>query len=366
MELNEKERAVLDLIRANPYLSQQEMADALNMSRPTLANIISGLIRQGKIAGRAYILPEEKEIICIGGANIDRKFHLNEQTQLGTSNPASMTVSVGGVARNIAENLGRLNHHVRLLTVAGNDSDWDTIVRESAAYVDVTDVGQLIGKSTGSYSAVLDPTGELVIALANMEIYDSLTPAYLEEKSRIISNASMIIIDLNCPKESVDYIKNLAVQKGNQLVIIPVSSPKMNRMPSDLNGVTWFVCNQDEAETYTGLSIENEEDWKKAVHALLAFGAENVVVTAGSRGIMAASVGGEAIHFPAVSDVQVEDVTGAGDAFVSGLLHGHLTEGTLEENVRMGLMNAAKTLESAYTVRPELNRELLKKELEEL
>ncbi|MCG7342971.1 winged helix-turn-helix transcriptional regulator [Sporosarcina sp. ACRSL] len=364
--MNEKERAVLDVIRANPYLSQQEMADALQISRPSLANIISGLIKQGKILGRAYILPEDTEIICIGGANIDRKFHLNGRTQLGTSNPASMGVSVGGVARNIAENLGRLDHHVRLLTVAGNDSDWDLIVGESSSYMDLSDVGQLIGKSTGSYSAVLDPEGELVIAMANMEVYDSLTPAYLEEKSRIISNASLIVIDLNCPKESVDYIKNLANQNGNSLVIIPVSSPKMNRMPSDLKGVTWFICNRDEAETYTGLTIGNEADWKKAVHELLAFGAENVVVTAGARGIMAATAGGEPIHFPAVEDVHVEDVTGAGDAFVSGLLHGHLVEGTLEESVRMGLLNAAKTLESSFTVRPELTIDLLNKELEEL
>lgn len=366
MELNEKERAVLDLIRANPYLSQQEMADALRVSRPSLANIISGLIKQGKISGRAYILPEEKEIICIGGANIDRKFHLDKETQLGTSNPASMTVSVGGVARNIAENLGRLDHNVRLLTVAGNDSDWDVIVRESSSHMDVTDVGQLIGKSTGSYSAVLDQEGELVIALANMEIYDYLTPVYLEEKSRVISNAAMIIIDLNCPKQSVDYIKNLAYQKGNPLVIIPVSSPKMNRMPSDLKGVTWFICNRDEAEAYTGRSIANDGDWKKAVQELLAFGAENVVVTSGARGIMAASAGEEPIHFPAVEGVHVEDVTGAGDAFVAGLLHGHLIGETLNENVRMGLLNAAKTLESSFTVRPELTKDLLKKELEEI
>ena len=43
------------------------------MSRPALANIISQLIKTGKITGRAYIFPENKEIICIGGANVDRK-----------------------------------------------------------------------------------------------------------------------------------------------------------------------------------------------------------------------------------------------------------------------------------------------------
>ena len=365
MTLNEREKAVIELIKANPYLSQQEMADALQIPRPTLANLISGLIKRGKITGRAYILAEEKEIVCIGGANIDRKFHLYENTQLGTSNPAEMSVSVGGVARNIGENLGRLNHHVRLLTVAGNDSDWEMIVQESAAFMDVSDAGLLIGQSTGSYSAVLDPTGELVIAMANMNVYDSLSTEYIEEKSRVISNSSMIIIDLNCPRETVTAVKSIAQTNGIPLTIIPVSSPKMNRMPVDLKGVSWFICNRDEAETYTGQTINNDDDWKEAVHKLLEYGAENIVVTAGPKGVMAASKGNEAKRFEAVEPVAIEDVTGAGDAFVSGVLHGYLQGANLEYSIQTGLHNAAKTLECSFTVRPELTKERLITEMEE-
>lgn len=363
--MNEREKAVIELIKTNPYLSQQEMADVLQVPRPTLANLISGLIKRGKISGRAYILAEEKEVVCIGGANIDRKFHLHENTQLGTSNPAEMTVSVGGVARNIGENLGRLNHHIRLLTVAGNDADWEKIVQESAAFMDISDAGLLFGQSTGSYSAVLDPTGELVIAMANMKVYDSLSTDYIEDKARIISNSSMIIIDLNCPKETVTAVKSIAQNNGIPLTIIPVSSPKMNRMPEDLKGVTWFICNRDEAETYTGQTIDNDEDWKEAVHRLLEFGAENIVVTAGPRGVMAASKGKEAKRFEAVKTAYIEDVTGAGDAFVSGVLHGFLQGAELEESVKTGLLNAARTLECPYTVRPELTKERLTKEMEE-
>ena len=108
MVLNEKETAIVRLLRKNPFLTQQEMANQLDMSRPALANLISGLTKRGIITGRAYILSEENEVVCIGGANVDRKFHLNGGAQLGTSNPAAMSVSVGGVARNIADNLGRL------------------------------------------------------------------------------------------------------------------------------------------------------------------------------------------------------------------------------------------------------------------
>lgn len=365
MALNEKELAVLDLIRKNPYVSQQEMADILQIPRPTIANIISSLTRKGKIFGRAYVLADEKEVICIGGANIDRKFHLDGQTQLGTSNPASMTVSVGGVARNVAENLGRLDHRVRLLSVAGNDNDWEKIVQECGNYMDVTDVGQLYGHSTGSYSAVIDPEGELVIAMANMAVYDHLTPEYIESKMKLFANASMLVVDLNCPKDTVKAVKNITQMNQIPLTIVPVSSPKMNRMPEDLTGVTWFICNKDEAEAYTGLTIQSDTDWRNVVIKLLEYGAENVVVTRGSLGVMAGSINDEPVYYKAFESSQIEDVTGAGDAFVSGLIHGYLTESTLEESVQMGLINASKTLECPTTVRPDLTKQQLLTDLEE-
>ena len=46
------------------------------MSRPALANTIPRLIKQGEIVGRAYVLPKRNAIIAIGGANVDRKFHI--------------------------------------------------------------------------------------------------------------------------------------------------------------------------------------------------------------------------------------------------------------------------------------------------
>ena len=71
--MNEKEKLIFQLIKKNPYLSQQEMAEQLGMSRPALANIISSLIKRGEILGRAYVLPEKNQIIAIGGANIEMK-----------------------------------------------------------------------------------------------------------------------------------------------------------------------------------------------------------------------------------------------------------------------------------------------------
>ena len=157
-----------------------------------------------------------------------------------------------------------------------------------------------------------------------MDVYDALSVDYIESNDRLIANAALAVMDLNCPKETVEFVKSRAVLHGTGLAIVPVSSPKMTRMPDNLEGVTWFICNQDEAETYTGQSIHNEADWESAVHKLFEAGAENVVVTAGSKGVMAGKRGEEVKRYTAMNGVSVEDVTGAGDAFVSGVLHGYL------------------------------------------
>ncbi|MCS1392085.1 winged helix-turn-helix transcriptional regulator [Lysinibacillus boronitolerans] len=363
--MNEREQAVLALIRQNPFMSQQEMADAMNLSRPVLANLVSSLTKQGKIVGRAYILPEENEIICIGGANLDRKFHVKGNVQFGTSNPASSSFSVGGVGRNIAENLGRLNHQVTLLTTAGKDADWQVIQEASESFMNLRYVEQLAEASTGSYTAIMDEQGELALAVANMEVYDLLLPSLLKKHETMLVNAGCFILDLNCPKETVAYIQQVAIARDIPLVIVPVSSPKMNRLPETLQGVTWFICNTDEAETIVGHKIENATHYEKALQQLLQLGAEHVIITAGSKGVYAASATIAPRHFAAKVIDKIEDVTGAGDAFVSAVIHSWLTGQSFETCIDAGLTNAKNTLASPYTVRPELSVDLLKNEMEE-
>ncbi|HWL24417.1 MAG TPA: PfkB family carbohydrate kinase [Ureibacillus sp.] len=356
--MTEKEIQVLEMIRTNPYLSQQDMAKQLNISRPTLANIISGLMKKGEILGRAYLLPEKDTVVVIGGANVDRKFHIEEDVQFGTSNPATISISVGGVARNVAENLGRLGSSVKLITLMGKDSDATFIEEESSAYIDLNLVEKLEHEKTGSYSAVLNNKGELVLGLANMSIYDLLLPNLLKKYEVTLLNSKCIIVDLNCPKETVAYLRELAISKSIDFAIVPVSSSKMKNMPDQLNGVTYFICNLDEAETYLNITIKQKADCEKAVELLLKKGAKNVVLTLGEKGVYIGNSSGIK-HLEAIEVKVVNDVTGAGDAFVGATLHGVLIGERFEEAVRLGLYNASKTIESDYTVRHDLTIEEL-------
>ncbi len=363
--MNQKEVEVLELIRRNPYLSQQEMAERLNMSRPSLANFISNLMRQGKILGRAYVLPEEQTVICIGGANVDRKFLMERPAQMGTSNPASVSGSVGGVARNVAENLGRLGHSVKLLSIVGNDPEWNLIETASSQFMSTEMTKAVDGLSTGTYTAILEPDGEMLLAMADMKIYDSLTPSYIAKNDSVLLSSAFLVIDLNCPVETVEYVRQLAIINNIPLAVIPVSAPKMDRLGTDLAGISWLILNRDEASRHLQMPINSMEDWHQAVEQLLSQGAEAVVITGGKEGAVAGNADG-ITHYQAMQVDQVSDVTGAGDAFSSAIVHSVMNGKEFESVIHSGMVNAAKTLQSNATVRRELTAVQLQKELEEL
>ena len=168
-----KKDQLYELIRANPFISQQDLAIELRLSRSAVAGHIAGLIRERRLLGRAYVLPDKRPVMCIGAANLDRKLRTLAPLQMGTSNPASAEEVYGGVARNIAENLARLNLPAALLTALGDDAAGRTLQDYAeAAGIDTRGSLRLFETASGTYTAVLDDRGEMVLALADMALYD--------------------------------------------------------------------------------------------------------------------------------------------------------------------------------------------------
>ncbi|RBP95408.1 sugar/nucleoside kinase (ribokinase family) [Cytobacillus firmus] len=366
IEMSENEKLIADLIRENPFISQQELSEAVGLSMSSIANIISGLIKKEYILGKAYVLNETNPIICIGGANVDRKFYAKHVITHETSNPVKSSTSVGGVARNIAENLGRLGEEVILLSARGNDSEWKEIYDLSSPFMNLEHVAAFEHSSTGSYTAVLDKNGDLSIAVADMDIYENITPELLIKNSHILRKAKCVIADLNCPSETIDFLCSFTSKHHIPLAIIPVSVPKMNRLPKSLNAVSWLIVNKDETETYMNMIMNDKKDWEEAVKKWLKLGVKNVIVTNGSKGVMAGVENGEIYYFPAIETPKVVDVTGAGDSFCSGVIYSWLQKKELDHIIKSGLVNAHKTIMSKYTVRQELSQKQFILDMEEM
>jgi pseudouridine kinase len=363
-DINENEELILGMIRENPFISQQELSEIVGLSKSTIATIISGLIKKEYVFGKAYVLNETKPIICIGGANVDRKFYAKYEITNETSNPVTSTRTVGGVARNIAENLGRLGEEVTLISTCGHDSEWEEIYDLSSPFMNLELVAQFEHSSTGSYTAVLDRNGDLSIALADMDVFENITPELLIKNSHILRKAKCIVVDLNCPSETIDFLCFFTSKHTIPLVIIPVSSPKMNRLPKTLSAVSWLIVNKDETETFMNSKINDDKDWENSVKKWLELGVKNVIVTNGSKGVMTGSENGEIHYFPAIETPMVADVTGAGDSFCSGVIYSWLQKKEIGDIIKSGLVNAHKTIMSKYTVRQELSQKQLMLDME--
>ncbi|MBF0698718.1 carbohydrate kinase [Streptococcus danieliae] len=364
--LTEREREILDLIRQDPYQSQQELANQVGYSRSTVANLISSLVQKNYLRGRAYILEDSKSVVCIGGMNLDRKFYARERLQMGTSNPVGASLSVGGVGRNIAENLGRLEEDVLLLSLVGDDHDGEQLKALTQSYVNLKYVEKQSHHPTSSYVAILDEDGDMTLALANMTICDEMTPSWLSKYENLLLDAKGIVADLNLPKESLDYLIQLAREHGLQLAVVPVSAPKMKHLPQDLTGVEWLIVNLDESEAYLDLQLGDGVSKKDLTQAWLGHGLKQVLITDGVDTMVYAHQDGTYLELQPVKLEQVVDATGAGDALASGVIYGWLNGLAIQETLQLGLTNSYYTISSQDTVRPTLSKERLAKERKEL
>ncbi|TFW32441.1 carbohydrate kinase [Massilia horti] len=353
IETSKKEQ-LYELIRANPFISQQDLASRLGLSRSAVAGYIAGLIRERRLLGRAYVLPDRRPVLCIGAANIDRKLRAEDSLAMGTSNPARQSESFGGVARNIAENLARLGAPVALTTAVGIDAAGAALLAHAHKLgIDTGATLKLPGASSGTYTAVLDHDGEMAVALADMALYDALTPDFFAVSQQQRANAALVVADLNLPLDAVQALITEAAQGEVQLVIVAVSEPKMNRLPASLHGVRLLILNEGELAARAGRVLESDADIAAACQELRAQGAQDLIVTRGARGVLY-TIGDGIEHLP-VPATSVVDVTGAGDAFAAAVCWSlHRGDGDLALACRRGVRLSTLTLGCNHTVCPDL------------
>jgi pseudouridine kinase len=322
------------------------------MSRSAVAGHIAGLIRDRRLLGRAYVLPDRRPILCIGAANIDRKLRPIDTLAMGVSNPARQSESFGGVARNIAENLARLGSNVELITAVGTDSAGAALLAHADS-IGIGTRGALLAQgASGTYTAVLDQHGELALALADMALYDQLDASFFATRQQQRAAAALIVVDLNLPQEAVASLTLDAARDGVPLAIVAASEPKMTRLPLNLAGVRVLILNEGELAARLGRKLASEQDLLAACREVQAQGAQDLVVTRGARGVIHTTIDG--IAQLEAERVDVVDVTGAGDAFAAAVCWSLARGDALALACRRGLHLSALTLACKQTVCPDL------------
>jgi pseudouridine kinase len=293
-------------------------------------------------------------IVCIGGVVADRVVSLAAPAVPGTSNPGSVVSSPGGVARNVAENLGRLGHRPALVSVIGDDTVGTSLVSGvRAAGVDARGVRTVPTEPTAEYLAILQPDGELVLGVAVMAVLDALAE---QDVDAAWPASGWVVLDCNPRSDVLGHaLAKARADDAVRLVVVAVSAPKIVRLPTDLTGVDMLFCTRDEACAWLarhGSPPDPQAGDAEIAAAVRAAGAHAVVLTLGAAGALGLDDDGP-VAVPS-APVSVVDVTGGGDALVAGTVAAVLEGARLADALRHGVRLAGLTIAVRGAVRPDL------------
>ena len=354
--MTQRERQILQLIEADPMISQQAIAEALGITRSSVAVHISNLTKKGCIAGKGYVLRTGSYAVVVGGVNVDICGRSFAPLVEADSNPGVVSSSLGGVGRNIAHNMSLMGLDVRLLTAFGDDQNGQRVAAScSELGIDASRALRIPGATTSTYLYLTGPDGEMALAASDMEVCRRITPEYLSGSLPLLQSAQVVVADANIPGESLRY---LAENCSVPLFVDPVSTAKAEKLRPILPRIHTLKPNALEASILSGEEIHSDADVERAADHLLQMGVHRLFLSLGSRGVYAA-MGKERLWLNNLPGSMV-NTTGCGDAFMAALVWAYLEGMNLKDTALSGLAAAAIAMESPETINPAMSAEAIK------
>jgi pseudouridine kinase len=302
-------------------------------------------------------------VALIGGANMDIAAHSHAAPVAGDSNPGRVACSPGGVARNVAENLLRLGEDARLLSVLGDDV-FGLALRQAAEAIglDLSACTTIPGQRSATYLSLHGPDGDMGVAVNDMDILDCLTPELLQTQLSVLEGAAALVVDANVRPDVLAWIAVYWLDKP--VFAEAVSVAKCHKLLPVLAQLHTLKANRLEAQALSGVPINSPQSAADAARLLHQRGVRNVVISLGAEGVVWCNAAGVVGH-RSVRPVHMASATGAGDALLSGLVHGHLHAMPLDQSVRFAMACAELTFSSTFANSPDLSVAAVHAHLEE-
>jgi ribokinase len=278
------------------------------------------------------------KILVVGSSNTDMvikttKFPAPGETILG----GDFFMNPGGKGANQAVAAKRLGGNVSFLGKIGDDIFGKQALqnlKNDGINVDPVRINK--DKPSGIALITIDSKGENSIVVAS-GANETLLPDDIKETMSEIENSDIILLQLEIPLSTVNYIAEIASDKGKKVVLNP--APAVELSDTLLKNLYMLIPNETEAELLTEVHISDEKTAEQAAQKLKAKGVKIVIITMGSEGVFVLS---DEFHgIVTAPKVNAVDTTSAGDTFC-GALVAKLSNGTsLKEALEFATTAAA-------------------------
>ena len=249
----------------------------------------------------------DKTYLLIGGSNVDYIATSRDKLQKRVSNIGEVSISFGGVMRNIAENLARLGNKIDFITAIGEDANGKEM-RNELIKLGINVITPKTDYPSGSYVAINDANHDMVDAICDNRIIRDLNTEFLKSQHDLIASHEYVIMDANISEEAIDYLFNTYPSK--KFIVEAISPSKVLKFKNYLDKLFLIKCNIHEARMLMGIDLME----KDLVSGLLARGVKNVVVSHGAHDVYFGE-NYRRVDLVKVNEVkEFENTTGCGDA----------------------------------------------------
>lgn len=266
---------------------------------------------------------DQKKILVIGSCNTDmviKSDHLPTpgETVIG----GVFLMNPGGKGANQAVAAVRQGGNVTFIAKIGND----VFGKQAKAHYKAEGIQTDLILSDPEYPSgvaliMVNADGENCISVASGS-NANLKPSDIKKLKSHIADAQIILMQLEIPLDTVEYVSELASKNGIPVILNP--APARNLSDTLLKSLFLITPNETEAEILSGIKVTDFEKAKQAADILSDKGVVNVIITMGARGVFVKE--GETYAKIPATEVKVIDTTAAGDCF-NGTLCVGLSEG---------------------------------------
>ncbi len=278
----------------------------------------------------------KRRLVVVGGSNVDISATSLVPLVAGDSNPGRVHTGLGGVGRNIAENLTRLGHDVSLIAAFGEDGFAELALSQAKRIgLDCSHAFRVPGGASCVYICVNGPDGDMAVAVNDMALCERITPAFLATRMDVVDVSDAVVVDANLSGEAIRF---LAERCDRPLFADAVSTKKLERLRPVLPRLFGLKANRIETEALTGIAVSGEADLLAAARKLHGIGVRYVLVTLGAQGAFASDGTSHALMRPFPPPIR--NATGCGDAFTAAAIAAILDNRPVRDVLTLGLAAA--------------------------
>ncbi|PKG39744.1 ribokinase [Psychromonas sp. Urea-02u-13] len=281
------------------------------------------------------------KLVVLGSVNADHVLQVPNFPRPGeTLHGHNYAVIAGGKGANQAVAAARLGADVDFIACVGDDSfglDIRKKFSDDGINVDAVMVEKNI--PTGIAMIQVSASGENSICIS-AEANACLTVARLQAHLSKISDADMLLMQLETPLETVLAAAQVAHKSATKVVLNP--APAQPLSDELLALVDIITPNETEAQLLTGIIVCDDSSAQQAADILHKKGIKQVLITLGKEGVWLS----ENNHGQRISGFSVKalDTTAAGDTFNGAFLTGLLKGKPLQDAIMFAHAAAAITV----------------------